>query len=95
MVNDMFSGHKVPLAKERARLVREVCSTTIHKWGGSFVKIVNEANKSAVDLVNILTGNFPNFQDHQIYKGHQIHFYKRAQILVAGIWGMYQGKDLG
>ena len=85
----MFSGHKVPLAKERARLVREVCSTTIHKYEGSFVKIVNDANKCGVDLVNILTGNFPNFQDHQIYKGHQIHFYKRAQILVVGIWGMY------
>jgi hypothetical protein len=95
LVNDMFSGIKVPLAKERARLVREVCSTTIHKYGGSFVKIVNEANKCAVDLVNILTGNFPNFQDHEIYRGHQIHFYKRSQILVAGIWGMYEGKGLG
>lgn len=42
-----------------------------------------------------MTSNFPNFQDHQIYEGHQIHFYKRAQILIAGLWGKYEGKGLG
>ena len=30
-----------------------------------------------------------------IYKGRQIHFYKRAQILIGDIYGRYRGKDLG
>ncbi len=53
------------------------------------MNVVELGNKSAVKLLDILTSNFPNFQDHQIYEGHQIFFYKRAQILIAGIWGRY------
>ena len=36
-----------------------------------------------------------NFQDHMIYKGRQIHFYKRAQILIADIFSKFKGKGLG
>lgn len=46
-------------------------------------------------FLNLLTENFDNFQDHMIYKGHQIHFYKRAQILIGDIYAKYQGKGLG
>lgn len=60
------------------------------KFQGSFVKIVESAEQSAVSLLDILTENFPNFQDHMIYKGRQIHFYKRAQILIGDIYGKYQ-----
>lgn len=59
------------------------------------MKIISIANKSAVRLLNILTENFKNFQDHMIYKGCQIHFYKRAQILIGDIYGRYSGKGLG
>lgn len=50
---------------------------------------------SAVELLNILTNNFPNFQDHAIYNGHQIHFYKRAQLLIRHIYGYFHAKGLG
>ena len=30
-----------------------------------------------------------------IYKGRQIHFYKRAQILIGDIYGRYSGEGLG
>lgn len=59
------------------------------------MELILLANKSAVALLNILTSNFPNFQDHSIYKGHQIHFYKRAQILIGDIFGKFNGKGLG
>lgn len=48
-----------------------------------------------VELLNILTANFPNFQDHSIYKGHQIHFYKRSQILIGDIYAKFEGKGCG
>lgn len=35
------------------------------------------------------------FQDHGIYKGRQVAFYKRAQIFVADVWGAYGGQGLG
>jgi len=30
-----------------------------------------------------------------IYKGCQVHFYKRAQILIGDIYGRYKGTGLG
>lgn len=61
----------------------------IKKFNGKVSDIIALANKSAVRLLNILTENFPNFQDHSIYKGHQIHFYKRAQILIGDIYAKF------
>ena len=82
LIEQIFSGVEVPLAKERARLVREVCSTVLKRFNGSFVNVIKQANRSAVKLLDILTSHFPNFQDHQISHGHQIFFYNRAQILI-------------
>lgn len=69
--------------------------TIKNKFKGSILSIVETANKSAVKLLDILTSNFSNFQDHSIYKGHQIHFYKRAQILIADIYAKFEGKGAG
>lgn len=35
------------------------------------------------------------FRDHSLYKGHQVFLYKRAQILVADLWGAFQGQGYG
>lgn len=95
VIDKIFHGIHVPLADERARILREMSSTVLNTFNSSFVSLVTSANKSAVALLNILTTNFPNFQDHSIYQGHQIHFYKRAQILIGDIFGKFNGKDLG
>jgi hypothetical protein len=49
-------------------------------------KVVISANGSAVHLVRIITQYFSRFRDTAIYKGHLVHFYKRAQILTGDIW---------
>ena len=46
-------------------------------------------------MLDILTANFINFQDHAIYKGRQVYFYKRAQILIADLYGAFMGKSYG
>lgn len=35
------------------------------------------------------------FRDHTVYKGHQVFFYKRAQIFAADIWGAFKGQGYG
>ena len=72
-----------------------MANTILNKFNGSISSLIQKANKSAVNLLNILTENFPNFQDHTIYKGHQIHFYKRSQILIGDIYAKYEGKSYG
>ena len=32
------------------------------------------------------------FQDHCIYKGRQVYFYKRAQILIGDLYAMFRDK---
>ena len=67
----------------------------LNRFNGRISSIIYKANKSAVNLLNILMENFPNFQDHTIYKGHQINFYKRSKILIADIYVKYEGKSYG
>lgn len=59
------------------------------------MKLIKSSEKSEVSLLNILTNNFPNFQDHSIYKGHQIHFYKHSQLLISHIYNKFSGKGIG
>ena len=59
------------------------------KVNGSFKNIIKAAEKSAVALLDILTKNFLNFQDHSIFAGQQIYFYKRSQILIGDIWAKF------
>jgi hypothetical protein len=95
LLKDVFARGDVPLADERARILRELGTVVLTNFQGSFTSILNLCSHSAVRLLSILTSNFPNFQDHAIYKGHQIHFYKRAQILIGDIWAHFQGKGIG
>ena len=39
-----------------------------------------------------MPATFASFQDHAVYKGRQVFFYKRAQIFVADVWGAFGGK---
>lgn len=85
----------MPLVDERTRILREVGTVVCSEFDGRFCNIISRSNKSAVKLLSILTQYFPNFQDHAIYQGHQIHFYKRAQILIGDMWAHFEGKEMG
>lgn len=92
---EVFGGNDFPLLEERHRLLHEHASQTIEHFEGKYENIILKCNKSAVKLIEILTGTFPNFQDHAIYKGELIHLLKRVQILVGDIWGAFHGKGIG
>ena len=37
--------------------------------------------------MELITAFFPGFRDSFVYKGQQVFFYKRAQILAGDLWG--------
>lgn len=96
----LFRVDCFPLGEERARLVREVASQLVLHNKGSMTDLVMSAESSAVKLVEMITCLFPGFRDHAVYRGRQVFFLKRAQILVADLsWAMkgcsgYQFRDL-
>ena len=80
------------LLEERARMLREVFTVISDKYESSCVNFVMKAKQSAALLVKMIIDEFVCFRDTAIYKGEQIFFYKRAQILVSDIHLIY--KDL-
>lgn len=59
------------------------------EYGGKVLNLVKQADHSAVRLVDLVTRSFPGFRDTSVYRGRLIHFYKRAQIFVADLWGAF------
>lgn len=88
-------GGALPLLDERVRALREVGAVLEGRWGGQAAALVEAAGRSAGALVALVTAEFPGFRDHAIYEGHQVFFYKRAQIFAGDLWGSFAGQSWG
>lgn len=78
---------KFALVDERARLLREIGQRLLDA-DKTFLSFV-QANTSCPKLVKSIVDTFEGFRDQAIYKGRQVFFYKRAQILVADLARAY------
>ncbi|CAI0406329.1 unnamed protein product [Linum tenue] len=85
----------LPLEDERVRLLHEVGYELERSFGGKASNLVKSCEKSASMLVATITSHFPGFRDHSVYKGHQVFFYKRAQIFAADLFGAFKGQGYG
>ncbi|KAK5647026.1 hypothetical protein RI129_005490 [Pyrocoelia pectoralis] len=86
---------EIPLLNERVISLHEVGASLLETFQGSFKNCVLQAKNSSTSLLKIITDNFKCYRDEAVYKGHEVSFYKRAQILVADIWACYKNKGLG
>lgn len=73
---------------ESGRILNEI-------FGGSFSNCVKQCNGSAKQLLELIVSSFPSFRDEAMIEGKKVSLYKRAQILVADIWCLFKGQDLG
>ncbi|KAE9417152.1 hypothetical protein Angca_009688, partial [Angiostrongylus cantonensis] len=80
-------GYSIPLLAERVRVINESGRVLIEKFDSSFCNCVVAANGSAVKLLEIIVENFESFRDFAIFCGQKVSFLKRAQILVADVYG--------
>ncbi|XP_022751217.1 queuosine salvage protein-like isoform X4 [Durio zibethinus] len=53
--------------------------------------LLNDNSAFDADRLQKYTG----FRDHSVYKGHQVFFYKRAQIFASDLWGAFKGQGYG
>ena len=88
-------SESIPLLEQRVLHIREVGRVLQEKYAGQFVQAIQQANKNAIELVQVLAWNFPSFNDVVRYRGHEVRFFKRAQICVADIHGAFNGKQWG
>ena len=80
---------------ERTLRVQEIGLVLLRYFDGLAFNLVNQANHSAVELLRLLQMYFTGFQDHALYKGEQVYFYKRAQILIGDVWAAYGCRKTG
>ncbi|KAJ9079940.1 hypothetical protein DSO57_1030365 [Entomophthora muscae] len=95
-----FSGHSSvesypPLVELRVKVIKETALTMVDKFGGSMKNLISQAKNSATTFVEIVTSNFPSFNDTSKFMGKDVVLHKRAQILVADIWACFKGQSFG
>lgn len=69
----------------------------LQKYNCSFTDLIEAADGSAAALANLLARDFDCFRDEFRFEGRRkpIRFLKRAQILVADLWGCFNGESYG
>ncbi|GCC24894.1 queuosine 5'-phosphate N-glycosylase/hydrolase [Chiloscyllium punctatum] len=85
----------MPLIEERLKVLKEAGNILLEKFDGSFLNCIKKSENSAQKLLQLVVENFPSYRDETIFQGKKVAFYKRAQILVADIWGLLEGKEDG
>ena len=89
-------GPRIPLFSNRLANLQELGRGLLEFGGDSAAAtLIESANGSAVQLVQEVVRLFPSFDDTATYRGHQVRFYKRAQILVSDLAGAFHQEGLG
>jgi len=85
----------MPLLAERLECLCEAGRVIADQFGGSIVKLIEQADGSAAYLVNSLAESFPCFRDETKFDGRRVRLLKRAQIFVADLWAAFDGEGYG
>jgi hypothetical protein len=87
----IFAGNiEMPMLDEKMQLWNQVGAVLVEKYGGRFHNFIHSCPTKLYDngngLVERLAKEFPRFNDVSEYDGHEIKFYKLAQL---GLWFSY------
>lgn len=96
-LNKYFMGDNdipCPMIKERVECLHQISKVLKEKYDGKFTKCLKKCDKSAMKLLSMVTEDFPCFYDGAEYNGKKVAIHKRAQILVADLWQLFEGKGL-
>jgi len=87
----IFQGNiEMPMLDEKLAVLHQVGKVLAEKYSGRFHNFVRACSPKLYDngngLVDRLVTEFPRFNDVSMLDGHEIKFYKLAQL---GIWMLY------
>lgn len=89
------SSVQIPLLDTRLKILHETGKILNEEFQGSFLNCIKLANGSAKYLLKLITEYFPSYRDETHFLKRKVTFYKRAQILIADIWGCFEGENDG
>lgn len=85
----------IPLLTERWKILNEIGSVLITKYGGHFSSLIEKGGKDVNALRRLIVSEIPSFEDSVSYKGKKIFFHKRVQVLISDICQLFKGKGYG
>ena len=88
-------GGELQLLNQRVQNLNELGRALLEEYNGKASELVEAAGESAIALVRMLYRRLSSFRDVAKYRGHQVPFYKRAQIFAADLYGAFRGKQWG
>ncbi len=82
-LREIFRGgnSELQLLDQRAGILREVGRTLVERWDGRFANVYASAG-SCAEFLEVLTREFPRFDDTAEYGGATVRFWKLAQLSV-------------
>jgi hypothetical protein len=96
---DLFGQHPLNAGSGElmalfARALNDLGTLLIDRYNGDFMNLVDAADGSAGELVEILA-EMPLFRDEALYRDRVVPFYKRAQIAAADLHVAFGGRGPG
>lgn len=91
----MRGNVEIPLFEERLKITHDTASVLLDRYQGNFGNLIKTANGDALKLLELITTQFPSFDDASTYKDEKIYFYKRAQLLIEDIKQLFRGEGYG
>lgn len=90
-LNQVFQGNiEIPMLDEKLEVLHQVGKVLAQKYNGRFHNFVKSCSPRLYDngngLIDRLVTEFPRFNDVSMLDGHEIKFYKLAQL---GVWMLY------
>jgi len=87
----VFEGNiEMPMLDEKLEVLHQVGKVLTEKYNGRFHNFVKACSPKLYDngdgLIDRLVKEFPRFNDVSVLDGHEIKFYKLAQL---GVWMLY------
>ena len=90
-LDKVFQGNiEMPMLDEKLEVLHQVGRVLAQKYDGRFYNFVKSCSPKLYDngngLIDRLVTEFPRFNDVSMLDGHEIKFYKLAQL---GVWMLY------
>jgi hypothetical protein len=90
-LDKIFAGNiPIPMLDEKLKVLHQVGAVLAERYEGRFSNFIRSCSPRLYDqgngIIERLVREFPRFNDVSTYDGHEVKFYKLAQL---GVWMMY------
>jgi hypothetical protein len=82
----IFEGiPEIPLLQKRFELMKAIGEKLVSSYQGKFINFFEQFKIDAFSLVEALATELPGFNDVHSYKGKEVYFYKKTQVVIADL----------